>query len=177
MLPFICKEKRMRQFRISKNEYRTLSRKLEKTSAAKDFRRIQAIILASEGRPIGEIVSIIKVTVQTIHNWLDRYQHEHRPNAMLERKHTGRPPKKVKVIKPIINKLLSKSPKDLGYRFSVWTVGLIKKHIKQEYQITVGDSTIRRCLHKLKYRCKRPRYSLALCSRTWQSEKGGLNAT
>jgi transposase len=51
-------------------------------------------------------------------------------------------------------------PEDLGYTSTVWTVPLLRKHLKLTTGAIVSDDTLRRYLHEQGEHWKRPRYTL-----------------
>jgi transposase len=53
------------------------------------------------------------------------------------------------------------SPERCGYHATHWTVPLLQDQVRQNLGIQCGQVTIRRCLHRLGYVWKRPRYVLA----------------
>jgi transposase len=164
----------MRHFELSAHEVHTLQQRMRETRDLRECRRLQAILMVAEGVEIRHVSSLVGRTVQSIYNWLNRYARHRHPLSMQEGQHTGRLPWKSTYVEHLLDDLLVKKPHEYGYRCAVWTAQLIGAHLKRTHDLSVSKSTVRRCLRRLHYRCKRPRYVLSRCSPTWRQEKGGL---
>lgn len=164
----------MRHFELSAYEVRTLQKRIRETMDLRECRRLQAILMVAEGIEISNIASLLGTTVQSIYNWLNRYEKHRHPDSLQERQHTGRLPWKSTSIEHLLEDVLVKKPREYGYRFAVWTAQLIVDHLQRMHDLTVSKATVRRCLRRLHYRCKRPRYVLSRCSPTWRQAKGGF---
>jgi transposase len=80
---------------------------------------------------------------------------------------------KTKVVTSIARRVTKRTPSKYGYYAHVWTAALVKHRVKCERGIDVSIKTVRRVLKALHFRYKRPRYTLARLSPTWQQSKGG----
>jgi transposase len=59
-----------------------------------------------------------------------------------------------------------------GYRAAQWTAPLLRQYLREQQALAVSEVTVRRCLHRLGYRWKRPRYVLARRRRTGARPRG-----
>ena len=64
------------------------------------------------------------------------------------------------------------APTDHGYRHPAWTTPLLLAHLTRA-GVEASDVTVRRALHRLGYRWKRPRFVLARRAEHWRQAKGG----
>ena len=144
----------MRDFQLSFQEIKQIKQHLKSTKELREFKRLQAILLVTEGICIKKVASIIGVTVQSIYNWLDRYEINRDPKIMEEGNHTGRPPTKSKSVSKMLTELFNSKPKDHGYKFSTWNARLITEHLRSKHNLQVSISTVRRCLKSIRNRTK-----------------------
>lgn len=146
---------------------------------ADKVRRAEAILWLDEGVTVTEIAKRLQVQRGTIYNWVTRF-HERSGGDMDYRlaadASPGRPSEKRELVKRITSQILGKSPIDFGFCSHAWSSMLIHKLILKQENMDISLLTVRRALRELNLRFKRPRYSLARRSPTWQQAKGGSNA-
>src|SRR5580692_4528783 len=68
-----------------------LSKEAERDAAYRVAKRLQAVVLNSEGRTSGELAEILKAPRSKVSEWLSRYQ-AHGVDGLLEGYRCGRPP-------------------------------------------------------------------------------------
>jgi len=144
------------------------------------LRRAQVLLAVDEVRRPEEAAKAYGAGRSTVYRWLQRYGDERRaepmPSRLADRKRTGRPPKEREAAKAMVAELLGESPQSHGYRQTTWTVPLLERHLRVVHGQTVSDTTLRRAIHDLNYRWKRPRYQLSRRAKHWRQAKGGSNA-
>jgi len=143
---------------------------------ARQVRRAQALVWLDAGESVDTVARRLGVSRQAIYDWVDTYrarQKEPVAQRVCDRRHIGRPPTKVKAAIKVIEPLLKRDPRRYGYRSPVWTVPLLRHRVQRRTGQETSTRTVRRALHRLRYRCKRPRYVLASRSPTWRQVKGG----
>jgi transposase len=133
---------------------------LLEAQAARVFKRALALTLLAEGRTWEEACRLSTLGRATISFWLGRYLRSREMAALHDRPHTGRPPKET-VPAGFLARLLRRDPYRLGYPTHTWTVPLLCVHLRKEHALAVTERTLRRRLHQLRYRWKRPRYVYA----------------
>jgi transposase len=166
----------MALIRLSSRAYSILHEIVRSSSDARQVRRAQVLLGLHEGEYPDQIAEHAGLTRQATYTIVQRYQaRKDRPiiERIKDREHTGRPPDKVKPATQVIQGLLQQSPKHYRYRSPVWTVPMLQVQVQRRLQIKISRRTIRRALHQLRYRFKRPRYVLALRPTTWRQAKGG----
>jgi transposase len=92
---------------------------------------------------------------------LDRAR-DHLPGSLRDAGRSGRPAVLEEADRNLIRELLgSRSPQDLGYFASQWTVPLLQDYLARRTGRRPSDDTVRRELQRLRYTWKRSRYALA----------------
>jgi transposase len=155
---------------------------LEELSTASDdartLRRAQALLWLAEGESVEEVAERLRVSRQSIYNWVARFQAPV-PFTLRQRLadgvRNGRPRTVHGIIDPLIAAVIEEDPRELGYQATVWTAGLLQHYLQAEYQLTVGRRSVGAAIARLRLRWKRPRHHLARRSPTWRQAKGGSN--
>jgi transposase len=147
-----------------------------RTSSAKECCRAQALLWLAEGEPVEGVADLLRISRQTVYNWVGRFRERSGPNLrcrLNDAPRSGRPRTGGGVIDPLIARVIDSDPRALGYRPTVWTAPLLSRYLKEYHQITVCDRTVSRALARLGIRWKRPRHQLARRPGTWRQSKGG----
>jgi transposase len=71
----------------------------------------------------------------------------------------------------LLGELLASDPQAHGHRATGWTVPLLRGELART-GVSVGERTIRRALHRLGYRWKRPRYILGRPDPAYAEKRG-----
>lgn len=125
------------------------------------LRRTQALLWLAAGRTGLEVAQLLRVTPQSVYGWVARYRHTPTPDTLADRPRSGRPRCLGRGTLHRLAQLLPRSPERYGYRQTLWTVPLLQVHLQRVRPGVVSHRTLRRGLHALGYRWKRPRYVLA----------------
>ena len=131
------------------------------TRDARVLRRTQAVLWMASGRPGPEVAALLRVTPQSVYGWLARYRRTPHPEGLADQPRSGRPPRLGRRDRTRLPRLLAHSPERYGYRQTAWTVALLHGHLQRRTAKAFSPRTVRRHLHALGYRWKRPRYVLA----------------
>src|SRR3982751_3222981 len=99
-----------------------LKRALRGATEARDFRRLQAVLLIAQGRPIAEVAQITCASKRSVYGWLQRYLRHHRVEDLTERPRPGRPTTAGVITDECIRRELAKNPMTLDYSTTTWTV-------------------------------------------------------
>ena len=159
---------------LSAGQRRELESLVAGTRDAKILKRAQGLLAAAEGEPAVAIARRLQVCEKTVYNWVERWSSRNAAAAdcLGDQPRSGRPSTLCDQVAETVTTLLETKPRDHGYRQAEWTVPLIQGHLAGE-QIAASGTTIRKQLHKLGYRWKRPRFVLRRRSPTWKQAKGG----
>lgn len=146
---------------LTAEEQATLEAALHSTHDARHWRRLRALLWLAEGLPPGEVARRLETSLQSLWNWRMAYLANRTPEQLLDRPPPGRSPALREKVQELLAAILERSPESFGYRTTGWTVPLLQIHLREQHQTEASDSTLRRSLHALGYRWKRPRYVLS----------------
>jgi len=117
--------------------------------------RIHFVLLSDQGQSPPEIANLFGYSAASVRTWLKRYQAQG-IEGLYDQPRSGRPRKANDAIKNNVDTCLGTHPNALGYLATFWTVTLLVTHLaSQGWQVSC--STVRRVLHTLDYRWRRPR--------------------
>jgi transposase len=143
--------------------------------SAKEFKRAQGLLLLDENNSVAEIAELLRVSRQTIYNWVTRFQLR-RTRTVEERlrdaPRDGRPATVSEIIDELLDEILDADPRPYGYRSTVWTAELFQQYLRDYFQINASERSVHYALKRLGIRWKHPRHSLALRDPDWQQAKG-----
>jgi transposase len=145
----------------------------------RQYRRAQALLWLAEGERSTAVARRLRVHRDTVYAWAARYRQRGRqrlPARLMDRARAGRPRRLAERVEQVLVGVLETAPQSQGYRAAQWTTPLLGQYLWDCQALSVSAVTIRRCLHRLGYRWKRPRYVLARRSRYWRQAKGGSSA-
>jgi transposase len=134
--------------------------------------------LAKGERPTA-VAQRLRVHRDTVYAWATRYRGrgpQRVAGRLLDRARAGRPRQLAVWVETILVTVLETEPCTQGYRAAQWTTPLLCQYVREHQTLAVREVTVRRCLHRLGYRWKRPRYILARRSPRWRQAKGGSSA-
>jgi transposase len=149
------------------------------TPSAKERCRAQALLGIAEGSDVGEVAELLKVSRQTIYNWLSRFQQRAELELrarLLDSPRLGRPRSASGTIDELVAAVIDGDPRQFGYHATVWTAPLLSRYLHDRHGIEVSDRTVSRAIDRLDISWKRPRHELGLRPKTWRQSKGGSNA-
>ena len=163
------------ELKLTAKERSELEAVVSHAEDAKQLKRAQGLLALADGERPTEIAQRLRVTRASIYEWVKRWrQNLGRPGQrLLDRARSGRPPKVRQALEKHVPKLLPQEPTKFGYRYAEWTVELLQAHLSEVHQVAASDGSLRRQLHALGYRWKRPRFVLRRRSPTWRQAKGG----
>ncbi len=135
-------------------------RKLRKRPPNLDvYRRVQAVHFSSQRLKVHRIAEIVGRSRVTVTRWLHEFGIRGLP-ALWPGKSPGRPPKVDAEFQAALADAVERNPRDLGYAFTRWTVGLLGEHLRRTIHVAVSSSTVRNALKRLGYRYGRPKLDL-----------------
>lgn len=161
---------------LASRAYRTLQTIIRSSSNARQVRRAQALVWLHEGETVRTVALRLGLSRQSIYDIVQRYERRsHLPvvERICDQSHPGRPPRQRQQTQRIIQRLLKQVPAQYGYRSPIWTVPMLRAQVEQQVHHPVSADTVRRALHQLRYRYKRPRLVLARRAPQWRQAKGG----
>lgn len=166
----------VRRYFFSAHDRRRLASAMRRTSSVRHFRRLQAVSLVAEGESAGRTAMILKATRRWVCRCIASYCRRRYPEDLAEGVHPGRPRKDGALSDEQLLAEVQRNPLQCGYYTTVWTVPLLRTHLRKRYGCEWSDSTLRRRLHAVRLRWKRPRYVFAQKDPNRAQKKGASSA-
>jgi transposase len=161
---------------LNSKELAALEQLLAKTGDVKRLKRAQALIWLAEGDSVDEVANRLRVSRQTVYNWVARFESRSELPTELrvaDGARQGRPRTAKEIIDPLIDEVIDQDPRALGYGSTIWTAPLLRQYLADKHQIEVCSKSVSFALQRLQIVWKRPRHHLALRPETWRQAKGG----
>jgi transposase len=136
-------------------------KQLARRAVGRVSERIRMVLLSSRGYTIAQIAAIFECDEATVRHWLERYQAE-KESGLQDRPRSGRPRKAGPVAQQLIRHTVEQPPATSGHPFGYWTTRTLAAHLAQTAGVRLSAATVRRVLHALAYRWRRPRLNLPL---------------
>jgi transposase len=121
--------------------------------------RAQMVLLSARGYSVPEISVIQGVSDVTVYSWLERFDAEG-PTGLYDRPRPGRPPEIDAEAEQCLLTALERTPEAYGYPATIWTTPLLRDLLRGRHAVAVCADTVRRTLHALGYRWRRPRWAI-----------------
>jgi transposase len=137
-----------------------LSKEAERDGAYRVAKRLQAVVLNSEGRTSGELAGILKAPRSRVSEWLSLYQ-THGVDGLLEGYRSGRPPLLTAEQRTHLGDILDSGPVAYGLDTGLWTSPMLAWVIQEEFGVAYHPGHVRKLLHNLGFSVQRPRRVLA----------------
>lgn len=166
----------MKLLHLGARAYRTLQKIVQSGSNGREVRRAQALLWLHQNETIRAIGQRLHLSRQAIYDLVQRYRaRAHLPVAerVQDQPHPGRPATVRQRTQKVIQELLPLPPSRFGYRAPIWTAPMLRRQVEKRLRRCVSIDTVRRALHLLRHRYKRPRLVLAQRSPYWRQAKGG----
>ena len=144
-----------------------LSKEAERDGAYRVAKRLQAVLLNSQGRTSGELAEFLQAPRSKVSEWLARYQ-AHGVEGFLEGQRSGRPAELTARQREQLGDILDSGPVAYGLDTGVWTSPMIAWVIEQEFGIHHHPGHIRKLLHEMDFSVQRPKRVLARADRAQQ---------
>lgn len=134
------------------------------------WKRYRAIVLRGEGLSVPAVARSLGCSQASVYAWSAAWR-EQGVAGLVEGPHRGGPVKLGATAARVLTELLATDPQTHGHRATGWTVPLLRTELAARGTV-VGERTIRRALHRLGYRWKRPRYLLGRPDPDYASKRG-----
>jgi transposase len=160
---------------LTARDREALERAARHSTDARETRRALALLDLADGQKPNEVAARYRVGRSTVYEWVARWSDADRPKdrRLRDARRPGRPPEARGAVEHVLADLMSTPPTDHGYRHPSWTTPLLLAHLAREHRLAVSEATVRRALHGLGYRWKRPRFTLSRRAEHWRQAKGG----
>ena len=143
---------------LTDSQWAELDAALRTEKGVRVWKRLQAVRLLAEGQAPATVAQTLHCCLASVYNWAERFR-AHGVAGLREGHHGGGPRKLDAGGEALLTERLADDPQAHGYQATGWTVPLLRTELAAAgYE--VGARTIRRALHRLGYRWKRPQYVL-----------------
>jgi transposase len=153
----------------------TQRRELEAAAAAEKgvrrWKRSRAVLLRGEGMTVAAVAAALRCSQASVYTWTAKWRTAGTA-GLREGNHGGGRAKLGVGGEAALAALLEADPQARGHQATGWTVPLLRTELATA-GYRVGARTIRRALHRLGYRWKRPRYVLGRPDPDYAAKKGG----
>jgi transposase len=82
------------------------------------YRRTLAILEFDQGRSVTQIAQLLKVSRQSVYNWIAAYAQERCPKALVAADRPGRPQRWTAEVEALLPRWLNQSPEIFGLSYS-----------------------------------------------------------
>lgn len=118
------------------------------------WKRYQAVLLLADGQSPATVAQAVRCSVGSVYHWAAIWRREG-VAGLAEGPHPGLARRLDAAGEAVLTRLLETDPQQHGFQATGWTVPLLGTAVAQAgYQ--VSTRTLRRTLHRLGYRWKRP---------------------
>ena len=170
----------VRLVELSATERTELEGAARRERRVRQWRRYQALLLLGAGEHPTRVAAAVGCSLASIYNWAGAWNRptdwQGRPlarklDAVGEAPHGGRPRRLDRATEAGVEQLLATDPQAHGFAATDWTVPLLRTELGRQGH-ALSERTLRRTLHRLGYRWKRPKYVLGRPDPAYEQKRG-----
>ncbi len=139
-------------------------------SRVRRWKRYRAILLRGEGLTVPAVATALGCSQASVYAWTARWR-QAGVAGLREGDHGGGAVKLDRGGEEVLTGLLGSDPQQCGHRATGWTVPLLRTELAA-VGYGVAPKTVRRALHRLGYRWKRPQYVLGRPDPAYGEQRG-----
>ncbi len=140
---------------LTEEEQQWVERIYHQTTDAMLKTRCQIILLSLQRYSVPQLAALVFYSEDMVADTIHAFNRAGLQGIIPEPK-GGRPPKLTTELLKKLLELVEADPRDLGYAFSSWTAGLLAAVLKEQCELEVSESCVRRALHQQGYTIQRP---------------------
>src|SRR5262245_25977271 len=145
--------------RLTSEERTALGAAQAQSRNVRHWRRYQAVLLRADGVPVATVAQTLNCTETSVYNWVAAWRVDG-VVGVAEGVHPGKARRLDVAAEAALQILLTEGdPQAHGYAATGWTVALLRTELARGGW-EVAERTIRRTLHRLGWRWKRPKFVL-----------------
>src|SRR5260370_22771879 len=122
-----------------------LRKQAERDGAYRVAKRLQAVVLNSEGRTSGELANLLTAPRSRVSEWLACYQ-AHGVEGLLEGHRSGRPAQLTATQRQQLGAILDRGPVGYGLDSGVWTAPMSAWALEEEFGVHYHPGHVRQLL-------------------------------
>jgi transposase len=134
------------------------------------WKRYQAVLLRAAGMTVAAVAAALHCSEASVYGWTARWRREGLA-GLREGDHGGGKVKLDAAGESVLAERLGSDPQTYGHHATGWTVPLLRTELAR-VGYGVGERTIRRAIHRLGYRWKRPQYVLGRPDPDYAEKRG-----
>jgi len=135
---------------------RKLKKMYEKERISKAKLRLLVAIKRKEGMSVDDIAISMHLPKRTVHGWLWKMTNNG-INGIYDKKQTGRPARLTKKDMKKLRDDLVKGPKTCGFSSEIWTMKMIREHVKRKFKVEFVSRHTSRIMDKINFSYRKPR--------------------
>lgn len=152
----------------------TQRRDLESAAAAekgvRGWKRYRAVLLRADGLTTSAVARTLECSAASVYGWTAKWR-QAGVAGLAEGDHGGGRVKLDVTAEEVLVGVLTRDPQACGHRATGWTVPLLRSELARA-GYAVAPKTVRRALHRLGYRWKRPQYVLGRPDPAYAEKRG-----
>ena len=121
--------------------------------------RAEVIRLLHLGHKKEEVAEKMEVTIQSVYNWMHRWL-AGGLESLANEPRPGRKPKADETYRQALAKALEQDPREVGYRFAIWTRERLRDHLEQETGVHLHVEYLGEIMRQEGYVFRRPKHDL-----------------
>jgi putative transposase len=146
------------------------------SQTVRHWRRYQAVLLRGDGVPLATVAQTLGCTQASVCNWTKAWR-ERGVAGVSEGVHPGAERRLDAAAEQVLQTLLQEAnPQAQGYAATNWTAPLLRTELATRGW-GASERTLRRTLHRLGYRWKRPKFVLGRPDPAYAEKKSGRGAS
>lgn len=161
---------------VSEEERNALERAQARSPQVRHWRRYQAVLLRATGVPVAAVARNLGCSEASVSNWTAAWQTEGLA-GVAEGRHPGAARRLDAAAEVALDALVAEGdPQAYGYAAANWTAPLLRTELGKRGW-PAAERTIRRTLHRLGWRWKRPKYVLGRPDPAYAEKKSRRTAS
>ncbi len=134
------------------------------------WKRYRAVLLRGEGMTVAAVAAALRCSEASVYGWTARWRRDGAA-GLREGDHGGGTVQLDPAGAERLAALLAADPQASGHQATGWTVPLLRGELASAGD-HVGERTVRRAIHRLGYRWKRPQYILGRPDPEYAEKRG-----
>jgi transposase len=122
--------------------------------------RLHGVLLVAQGMTCPEVARVLGDAPRSVEYWVGRFEQEGLA-GLLEGERSGRPRRLSEKQMEAVDRILRRSPREVGLSGNIWDGKRLSRWIEQTYHLTVGVRQCQRIFRQLGFRLRKPRPALA----------------